>query len=539
MAVALPPPLTPQLGNVEELRSRANGAMTLSYQQYHLHVYGTDVIPQGTLQAAIQNADTLSNAVRGIAGLYYNKGYPAVQVVYALAGDDLYILVSLGVITTTAGPDHLTRYFTGMDASAPLTDLMLEPRRTLASLQADRAGESVTPEFILQSNGTYQLDLKTDPNGPPQTAFKFEVNNPGNRFVGRHFADVDAKVDDHWGDEFHALARRSIDFLNRHNEGNDYLEGDLAWNRVTPYGVLGMSGSNVHYHVRLDHVDLGVPNFNDVSLPLVGDLKTGELDWFGLLTAGFSSRWTLQARLGRTDKRTDAEAYKDLIGETQQHELYNWAELTTIYSRVYAVGEDHVSVETGLSVGKGMSGMRRGPAADRNTGVPFDNPTDFAYLFWKPSLKLQLQTTNSWTFISDTTAQFTRHTLPEQQQWILGGLNNGTAYLPGLATGDSGLITRLSAEPAVLPLGSHLRILPKLFAEYAYSKLQLEGVELPPDEPHLRPTIADIGLELGVGVYDWLETTLTYAQPIYHHDISDEELDASRAYLYFQIAAKF
>jgi hemolysin activation/secretion protein len=540
MAVALPPPLAPQLGNVEELRSRSGGAMLLAYQQYRLHVFGTDAIPQAKLQAAVQAADSVSNAVRALAGLYYNAGYPAATIIYALSGEDLYLFVALGVVTTTAGPDHLTRYFTGMDASQPLTDLMLEPRRTLASLQADRAGQNVTPEFLLQSNGTYQLDLKTEPGKGGQTAFKFEVNNPGNRFVGRHFADLDAKFNDQWGDEFHLLGRRSLDFLNKGNEGNDYVEGDLGWDRVTPYGVFGLSGSNIHYHVTVENIPLPTAPQTKVSLPLVGDLKSAEFDWFGLLTAGFSSRWTLQTRLGRTDKKTDAQALTEVYGEAQQREIYNWAELSTVYSRVFALGEQHLTVETGLGVGKGLSGMRRGPAKDAND-QPIDNPTDFAYLLWKPSLKLQLQTTRSITLTFDALAQFTRHTLPEQQQWILGGLNNVTAYLPGVATGDAGLITRLSGEPLPIALGSHFKIVPKLFAEYGYSKLQFEGVEpySQPGAPQDRPSLADVGLELDLACYDWLETTLTYAQPFFHSEIRESELDASRAYLYFQVAAKF
>ncbi len=529
MAVSLPPPLAPQQGNVEELRARSSGATVLSYQDYKLHVIGSDVVDPDKLQRAVANADNVSNAVRAVTSAYFAAGYPAAQVVYALADKDLYILVMLGQVTTTAGPKYLTDYFEGMDASGPLTDNMLEPRRTLASLHADRAGANATPMFLPQTNGTYQIDLKPDKDAPKQTFLRVEVSNPGNRFVGRHFGDVDFKQTSKYGDEFHLAARRSLDFLNKNSENTDYTEYGAGWNRVTTWGVFGGSFSNQRYHLVLTDVEAGGVAHRD--LPVQGDFATGELDWFGLLTASFDSRWTMQVRLGRTDKTLDGEAFDE---GNLQLELYNWVEVSTLFSQVYHPGAQTLTIEGGVGLSKGLTTDDAKPGADPFSGAP---GVDLAYLLWKPSMRVQLVTSSALTFTFEANGQVSDDNVPEQQQWVLGGLNNGSAWLPGLAVGDSGLIARFSIEPDVFQLSENLRLLPKVFAEYGLA--QFENISDDSAIGRQRPGFADAGVTLTLGAYEWLEVELTWAEGFYDRDIEESELEASRANLFFKVAGKF
>lgn len=531
MAVSLPPPLAPQQGNVEELRARSSGATVFSYQEFRLHVFGSDAVDPDDLQKAIANADTVSNAVRAVTSTYYAAGYPAAQVVYALADKDLYILVSLAQVTTTAGPKYLTDYFEGMDASGPLTDNVLEPRRTLASLHADRAGANATPVFLPQANGTYQIDLKPDKDAAKQTFLRVEVSNPGNRFVGRHFGDVDLKQTSKYGDEFHLAARRSLDFINKNSENTDYTEIGVGWNRVTTWGVFGGTFSNQRYHVVLQNVRAGYPPVAHRDLPVQGDLATGELDWFGLLSASLDSRWTMQVRLGRTDKTLDGEAFEE--GNLQM-ELYNWVEVSTLFSQVYHLGTQRLMLEGGAGVSKGLTSGDAKPGADPSSGQP---GVDLAYLMWKPSMRLQLVTTAALTFTFEASGQVSDDNVPEQQQWVLGGLGNGSAWLPGLAVGDAGLLARFSVEPDVIQLSENFRLLPKVFAEYGLA--QFENVSDSSAIGRQLPGFADAGVTLTLGGYEWLEVELTWAEGFYHRDIEESELDASRANLYFKVAGKF
>jgi hemolysin activation/secretion protein len=529
MAVSLPPPLVPQLGSVEELRARAGGAMVLTYQDFQLHVFGSPALDADQLTAAIQGADNLSNAVRALASAYYAAGYPAAQLVYALSDKNLYIMVLLGQVTTAAGPKYLTKYFEGMDATLPFTDRKMEPRRTLASLHADRAGDNATPLFVLQRDGTYQFDVRPDKDGTKQTFVRTEMSNPGNRFVGRYFGDVDFKQNTRWGDEIRFFFRRSLDFLNEDSDNVDYTEYDLAWNRVTTYGVWGAALSHTLYHLRLKDVLLDNGEVHDV--PLRGELTYGELDWFGLIMASFHSRWTAQARLGRTSKTLDGEDFG--IGR-EQHELYNWSEVGTQFSYVRGLAGQQLSLEGGVGFGKGLSHRDGDPVIDPFTGVPEPN---LNYFLWKPSMRAQLITSAKWTFTLDANGQITNDSLPEQQQWVVGGLNNASAYLPGVAVGDSGFNARFSAEPVPTPLWGHFKLVPRPFVEYAFAKFE----NVPENSALLRgrAAVADAGLELSMAAWDWLDVSLTWAEPFYERDIGENELTDSKARLYFKLAGKF
>ena len=494
--------------------------MVVAYHDYRLHVFGSGALPQGKLEAAIASADSLSNAVRALASAYYSAGYPAAQLTYALANRDLYILVTLGRLAAVRGPRYLTKYFTDIHSDEPLTSSALERRRTLASLHADRAGENATPLLVRRGPGPtspnvapgyddddYLLDLKPDQSGPKQTAVRAEVSNPGNRYVGRHFIDLDVKQNTGWGDEFHFLWRHSLTFLNHSNNGSNYAEYDLAWNRVTPYGVLGLAIMDTRYRIELE------------NLPLTGMLTSGEADWFGVLAADFFSRWTLQARLGRTDKRLDAPAPSGPV----QHELYNWSELGSQYSIVHPLGQQRLNLDAGITLGAGLSPDERAVA------------TDFRYFVWRPALHAQLQASASVTVALDASAQLTHDTVPEQQQWVLGGLNNGGAYLPGVATGDAGEIVRGSLAYAAIPLGEHFRLTPKIFAEYGIAELKHPS----PGQNQGKPAIADAGVDLTLGAFEWLELGLAYAEGFYDHDLTSDELQASRARLFFHVRGTF
>src|SRR5438128_1358452 len=104
MAVALPPPLTPALGKLEELHAHAGSEMIISFGPIRMHVFGSAVLSHDQVQAAAARATNLSDAVRALGLAYYRAGYPAAQLTYALSGQDLYILVTLGRVSSVTGP---------------------------------------------------------------------------------------------------------------------------------------------------------------------------------------------------------------------------------------------------------------------------------------------------------------------------------------------------------------------------------------------------------------------------------------------------
>ncbi|MFP5304854.1 MAG: hypothetical protein ACLGI7_03405, partial [Gammaproteobacteria bacterium] len=140
MTVAAPPPLAPEQGELTVIR-RQQEVGTIRFQSYRLHLLGAaDVLSADAHVDAMDEADTLSNAVHALAQAYYDAGYPGALLRYALDGEDLYIHVDLGTLTDVRAPDSLLPYFDDLPRGTPLTDRELEPRRTLADAFVDRAG---------------------------------------------------------------------------------------------------------------------------------------------------------------------------------------------------------------------------------------------------------------------------------------------------------------------------------------------------------------------------------------------------------------
>src|SRR3546814_16611893 len=72
-----------------------------------------------------------------------------------------------------------------------------------------------------------------------------------NRFVGRHFLDVDLHHSDDSGDQFKLLWHTALTGISD-GRTDDYNEETLSWDRVTTSGVWGLSGHAFDYAGRGD-----------------------------------------------------------------------------------------------------------------------------------------------------------------------------------------------------------------------------------------------------------------------------------------------
>src|SRR5579863_2302273 len=132
MAIVLPPPVTPQLAPLTELRAQVHDETLVEYKGVRIHIFGSQMVPAERLRAAITAASNISDAVRAIGSLYYITGYPAALVSYAPEGSkDLYVRVTPGQVSSLAGPPELLDYFGNLKGRAPLTDAAFESDRVL------------------------------------------------------------------------------------------------------------------------------------------------------------------------------------------------------------------------------------------------------------------------------------------------------------------------------------------------------------------------------------------------------------------------
>ncbi|WP_420465856.1 ShlB/FhaC/HecB family hemolysin secretion/activation protein [Panacagrimonas sp.] len=515
MPIALPPPLPPMQGSAEVIQQQGSAYVTAAVQGVNLHVIGPNAVSQSDLEAAITASQSMSDAVRLVQGLYYAAGYPGVQVTYALVEPDLYVLVKLGAVSKVEAPAPYDRYLAGVAGAEPLTDDALEPGRTLASLHADRAGQTATPSFIADEAGSMVLRVEPHDGAPKRSFVGAEFGNPGNRFVGRHFLDYFATTSLTTGDEFRATGRHVLEGLSDDRGAKGYHEHSLGWSRVTPWGLFGLSGRYVGYQQNLE-----IPGFPDL-ISFDGDIRQAELGWTYLLAADFTSRWTIGAKADYT--RKDFSVTES--DESVQRQEYGSAEISTDYTT--ALRPLGVQTELGGSIAV-RSGL-----GDDETDDPF-TAADLGYLLYRPTLSARAYLHEWLTLSLVATGQITSDALPEQQQWVMGGVGNVEAYLPGVASGDTGGIARLQFELKGLTLGA-ATIKPRLFAEYGVARFE-EAVF---GQPTGTQAIGDGGVSLVMGLGPNFEAAVSYAESFSEEDIDQEILDDADANVFFRVGAKF
>jgi hemolysin activation/secretion protein len=512
MAIDYPPPVEPQQGDAQQIQQGA-ALGNYTYKDTRIHLLGDRAVGDAALQRAIDQAPSLSDAVRAIARLYHAQGYPAAQLRYALVGQDLYVLASLGGVDSLKVQPGLEPFFRGLVGDKPLTDTELEPRRILASIYADRAEISAVPQFGAdpQSGSSGEvMSLRDIGDKPAQTQVKVDFGNPGNRYVGRYFADVDARAGTYQGDEVHSVTRFGLHGLNSGDSNGTYFEQDANWNRVTRWGVGGINGRYVRYHSEPDAVQTTGVN---------GQLYQAEAYWLAPVYADISSHLTVLGKLDRTDK----SAYLDGAGDTQiQEEIYNSAELAAIYARAFELFLPF-DLDAGIAARKGLG-----------SGQPLTG-ADLHYFLLRPTARLLFHLTDRYTLSLEGQAQFSHDTVPEQQQWVLGGVGNISAYLPGVAIGDRGYLLRTQAGAGDYDY-SGFSFSPRVFAEYGKASFA-EGAGSSPLLTGQHPAFADVGGEIGIKLTRWLSGAVDGAWAFKHSDVSDYQLDKSEARVFFRLEA--
>lgn len=515
MTFDLPPPATPQQVTVETAQAGASVG-TVTFQQYTLHITGEKILDDAMLAAIVGGATNLSDAVRNIASAYYAAGYPAARVLYALSGNDLYVHADLGKATAVNAPEVLKPYLDGLENHEPLRDSDLEPRRTLAAMHAERAGLDASAAWVPDANNNLALDV-SDKEGKDPLAITWEVGNPGNRFVGRHFADLGLRDGSTAGDELRANVRVGLKGLNDDKSSDHYYEGSLGWSRVTSFGLFGTGYRVVDY----DFFVFNLPDDGNPATPpppdeleFDGKIHVGEVFWFYPLYASFNSRLTTFLKVDHTRKTTDIA-----LAQVQlQREIYNSAEAGMVYARSLSLLGKRTDLESSLIV---RQGLNKSPLSI--------SAADGDYLLFRPAVRVKHHFDADITTSIELSGQFSSDTVPEQSQWVIGGLNGLTAYLPGVAVGDSGYLARVQGEH----LGdiSGYEVTSRAFVEYAAAEFSNLGGGT--------PSAADVGVGVDVKLTPWFTTGLAYAYPFFDKDISDAVLDSAEANVYFKLACKF
>ena len=505
MSVDLPAALAPERSTLPAIRQlgglEAGHAVVATLGGYRIHVSGERLLPAQQIEAAVRGIENLAEALHAIASAYYLAGYPAAQLRYALVERDLHVLVLPGRIEAVSGASELLAYFRPLIDEDVLTAQALEPARALAGVHAQRMGKSA--RLMLRPGrtpGRWRLDVALSAPSQPRFSARLEAGNPGNRYVGRDFAEAEFSVSAGAG-ELRVLHREGLG--SRIAGQAAYRDFSLGSGLVSRYGVVGIDGRSVDYRQAV------ADTFFDGRQSMVG------VSWSLMPYADFSTRWLVTLRLDDTDDRVS-----DAAGTVALAQSYPSAEISMLRSKAWNHGRWSMGLQAGLTARAGL-----------HSGLTEDGQARLAYRTYRPFVDFTAAQPESgqWSLGVAVSGQFGDERLPQQQQYVLGGNGNLTAWLPGVLVANRGYLLRAESDWTLTYRG--LELTPRLFAEMG---------SVQPDNAQARAaqTLADAGVEVAVRVGGWLEASIAAAYPLREEGDSPEIGDA-RADAFFRITVRY
>lgn len=507
MPIDLPPLPPPDLSTISELKDRGSNSVDLQVAGYQTRISGTSLLTSEEVKKALGPATDLSQAVRALNALYRLKGYVAVKILYVLDGQTLLIHANEGCIAKIDAPPRLQGYLDDLIGDCALTAARFTKEKVLADLLVDRAGQTVTPDLRFDPNGN---DVTIVLNGVPienhdRTDWSLSIGNPGNRFLGRYFGGAGVRHHTRRGTELTATYTRALTSIGSSPRGGKRLDAyQLGAGIVHPWGLFSASGSLVEYEQEIAGIDL--------------DARTlqYELAAQHLLPSPDNGRWVLSEKLLYVDSEIRARQFNlDL-----QDETYPAIELGTVYSQAFNLMNQALSAQFSLALRHGL-GDQDGTFAISGRRGDFFLGEPGLQLRWEIPGKHRLQ----WT----TNAQITSDSLPQQQQWVLGGLSTISAWLPGVLVGDSGYHSVLAFSFAPWQIRERpLNV--SLFAEIGSA--EFEDLPSPLNE---RRTLSDAGIRLQYEIWNGLTLDAVAAAPLSDSNLNDAFLDDLRSDAFFNL----
>lgn len=491
MAIALPPPIEPLMVTVAEIRPAADihvGIGALNFQVADRCSVGT-----AGIEVVARAARTPSDFIRGLGLACAARGYPAARTAYAVDNDIVFVSVDTGRITAVEAPESLQAFFEPLTRERIISSADLESARVYADTWSERAGEHYAMRLVPDGTGDARLAIDGPTEGRRQIQALGGFTTSGSRFSGRYLADLQVRMSADTGTEL--LLGGNIGIRPSGESGEQiagpYRDGSAQLTQVTRAGVFGVDGRYIDF---APSTEAQFQNGDTARIGLDGEIFEAGASWLTVLHADYNARVTLNMRISRTHQTID---FEDQRLFTQR---YTEGELTLgIANRIRIDGLDAIEVQGALNVAQGF------------TSSPFTPPTAASgtYGVARPALRLTYGPTALLVPSIDLNAQFASKSVPQLEQFVLGGAGGQRAFEPGTAVGDQGYAGRLSLSTRPWTFGL-LSLKPTLFAEYGAAKAR----SAPPGPQSATAHRSDAGLEVVLGIGRFVEVTAYAAAEI-------------------------
>jgi hemolysin activation/secretion protein len=185
-----------------------------------------------------------------------------------------------------------------------------------------------------------------------------------------------------------------------------------------------------------------------------------------------------------------------------------------------------------VKIPTGIVGQGEPQVVQYSSATPLVPDTLFNLLNWNFVYAQNLP--ESFRASISLTGQWANSTLPTNQQWVLGGYGNLTAWFPGVVVGDQGMLASASVSRSWE--WGPLSLSPSLFLEAGYSQRSFV-----PQGGQATQFLSDIGIGLTASLKSGTSLTMGSAAPLARSGGEEFGVDKSsnRAYFYFNLTQSF
>lgn len=575
MPLDLPPPVPPQQADVAALEQRyaaedRDGFVVLNVGDYRLFISGNTYVTPQRIREVTAPAKTPSQAILLLNALYRADGHLFVNVAYGQEKDAhiIYVHVYEGYLAEMDAPPAIAPYFKGFENEPGVTETTVEPQRILAEIKAERAGYNLTSRYSLVEDNPRAFKLIIDGREDPEHQ-PIEVSatfgNPGNRFLGRYFGFANLTGYTPGGDKVNLGYGTAFTGLGDARGGESYHRYSFGYNTVTTYGLYGLSGSYTEYQAT-GILNIGIQDREKAEITqggisgnqfLYADRKTRVVleesvkyvdstiaITEGSLTVASNGNGSgnggplrnllgnvisglLKPIIGDGQNGQQTQTF-DLAGQAIQDETYGTARLGLRVSQSWKLFSSDGTFNIGGGYKQGFGGEIKNNLIDAQRTADFGlADADFKLSYRLPgaliaSLKAKGQYSDG-------------DRVPQQQQWVLGGPDNLSAFFPGILLGDTGAYGRFQIDlPSWDVFGRPVRL--SVFAEGGTA--EFEGDNAPVGRVE-RETASDAGVKLEFSPLEQISVTGYAADSLSTSHIRESRLEDAESDFYFSIEAKF
>jgi hemolysin activation/secretion protein len=498
---------------------RASPQIHIDSHGYHFVVNGNRFLPESVVRATVEASAGPKEALDALNVQYRNAGHFLTAISAEVKDKLVAVNVIHGRLTEIAGPPGLAAFFSRLleDPDIDRNSLLLSAARAEGYAAREGVRPTVSFEPGAEVGGTKMtLGEQTLPGAKPWNA-NLAFGNLGSRFSSRYTAGASGAVRPGGGVELSANYTQGLPGLSSDSSGSFYQTGGVGASWVTPWGTYGVSYSGISYRI------------GESTYPLY---PTGKIDIVAvtgsqLVFANDTSRLSVTGSFNYVDN--DVYVFPDdpepfpLVKQN-----YGYLSAGLAYNANVSLLANPGTVAANVSLQQGVSGKKGSfGAADLTTADPHFGLVQ-ASVNYNQVLPLGLQLGAS------VSGQYANSTVPQNQQWVVGGFGNLTAWLPAVLVGDSGGLARVNLQSPTFAWNGYTA------GASAYVEGGIVRAHFVPFGDPTTRSLSDAGLAVTGGTPFGATATLAYAWPIASRNVDLDAINRnSRANLYFSLSQSF